>query len=117
MNFSEMSTDAIKFWELRRIAFNAALLFVFFVAMIFGSRPIQISVYFLWASAVGLTVLAVLANLCYCIVYPIDLFIQSSEFREGWRRWRFILFVFGTIFACSLAGFMGNFCTMATYAG
>lgn len=117
MNFSEISTDSIKYWELRRIAYNAALLLVFFVAMILSPNPFHISMYFLWASAVGLSVLAVIANLCYCIVYPIDLFIQCSEFRMGWRKWRWILFCFGTLFACSLAGFMGNFCTVVGYAG
>lgn len=117
MNFSEISTDSIKYWEFRRIIYNASLLFVFLVAMTLSPRPVQISAYFLWASGVGLSVLAVVANLCYCIVYPIDLFVQCSEFREGWRRWRWILFCLGTLFACSLAGFMGNVCTMAGYAG
>jgi hypothetical protein len=117
IKFSEISTDAIRYWELRRILFNLLLVVVFLVAMILSPRNYEVSLQLFWASAVGLSVLAVLANLCYCIVYPIDLFIQCSDFRERWRRWRFILFIFGTLFACSLAGFMGNICTMAGFAG
>ena len=44
-------------------------------------------------------VLAVLANICYCAAYLGDVFVQISELRDAWKRWRWVLFVTGTIFA------------------
>lgn len=116
MNFREQITDAIRYWELRRLLYNSSLIITFVFAMLLSPKPFIVNAYFLWASAVGLSVLAVVANLCYCVVYPIDLFVQSSDFRDGWRQWRWVLFVVGVVFACSLAGFMGTLCTLASFA-
>jgi len=43
-----------------------------------------------------LVVLAVLANLCYCAVYLVELPLQTSA---AWRRWRWSVWVGGTLLA------------------
>jgi hypothetical protein len=52
-----------------------------------------------------LFILAVLANVCYCAAYLGDLFVQFSGFKQGWQRWRWLLFVIGTIFAAAITRF------------
>ncbi|HVB08568.1 MAG TPA: hypothetical protein VNF00_06430 [Candidatus Acidoferrales bacterium] len=53
----------------------------------------------------ALLVLAMLANLCYCTAYVADLPVQYSSFRDLWRRWRWGLWLTGTLFAILLANY------------
>jgi hypothetical protein len=46
-----------------------------------------------------LFLLAVLANVAYCAAYIVDIFAQSSELREQWQNYRWILLVIGISFA------------------
>jgi hypothetical protein len=46
---------------------------------------------------------AVLANVCYCVVYVVDLFVQFSGLREA--RGRVVVLVVGTAFAAVIAHF------------
>ena len=48
-------------------------------------------------------ILAALANVAYCAAYPIDLFVQASDFRDLWRAYRWIVWAAGTLFALMLA--------------
>ena len=52
-----------------------------------------------------LVVLALIANLCYCAAYLIDVPAQQSPFRENWGRWRLALWLAGTLFAIVLANY------------
>jgi hypothetical protein len=52
-----------------------------------------------------LIVLAVLANLCYCAAYLVDIPLQYSSFRGGWRRWRWAVWLGGALFAVLLANY------------
>jgi hypothetical protein len=57
----------------------------------------------------GLFLLAVSANVAYCAaypVYPVDIFIQASGFREAWRQYRKLLFAIGTVFAAIITRFV-----------
>jgi len=49
-----------------------------------------------------LTVLAVLANLCYSAAYLVDLPLQDA-FGTGWRQRRFVLWLCGTLLALAVA--------------
>lgn len=103
------TTDAIKFWEPRRIIYNltlTAIVVVYFAIGYPGSRTV-ISVDF----CLGLFLLAVVANVAYCAAYIADIFAQASGFREVWQRYRNILFVIGTVFAGIITRFiaMGMF--------
>jgi len=52
-----------------------------------------------WPSVLAVFVLAVLANICYCAAYIVDLTVQYSEFRDPWRKQRWVLWAVGVAFA------------------
>jgi hypothetical protein len=54
----------------------------------------------------GLFLLAVAANICYCAAYLADVFVQASGFREVLQRVRWVLFVLGTLVAAIITRFM-----------
>jgi len=93
----EAVSDAIRYWEPRRIVYNvvmALIVLAYFAASWPGSRNAAS-----FDGVLFLFVLAILANVSYCAAYLGDVFVQISGFREVWRRWRWILFVIGTMFA------------------
>src|SRR5260370_22721155 len=72
----DYATDAIKFWEPRRVAYNlvlTAVVVIYFVVSYPLSRAI-VSVDF----CLGLFLLAVIANVAYCAAYIVDIFAQAS---------------------------------------
>jgi hypothetical protein len=102
----EALSQAIRYWEPRRLLYNALLLIE--VAAIFalklpGSRN-NLSV----DLALLLFVLAVLANVAYCACYVVDVAAQLSDFRVIWLRFRWTLFVLGVAFAGVLAYFFAS---------
>jgi len=100
---SEILTDAIRYWELRRIAYNAVLAIVV-VTLFLAGWPAslgQITV----NSAQLIFVLAVLANVAYCAAYVVDFAAQSSGYRATWKRYRWTVFAIGVLFASILARF------------
>ena len=105
----DYSTDAIRFWEPWRLLYNLALASVVVTYFILA-YPLSKSVVTLDLCLI-LFGLAVLANVAYCAAYPVDIFAQASGFREAWRRYRKVLFLIGTLFACVIARFiaMGMF--------
>ncbi len=105
----DYATDAINFWEPRRVAYNlvlTAVVVIYFVVSYPLSRAI-LSVDF----CLGLFLLAVIANVAYCAAYIVDIFAQASGFRELWQRYRWLLFAIGTTFAAIITRFvaMGMF--------
>jgi len=101
--FRGILTNAISYWERRRILYNLLLTAVVigWIALTWPHfRPA-----FRWDSFVALLVLAVLANLCYCAAYIADLSMQYSSFRDMWRRWRWALWFGGTLFAILFANY------------
>ncbi len=99
----EMVTDAIRYWEPRRLIYNGALAAVvigYFIAGLPESRGTLTLNGLLF-----LFFLAVLANACYCGAYAADLFAQYSGFRVLWRRWRGLLLLLGIAFAAVITRF------------
>jgi hypothetical protein len=93
----ESATDAIRFWEPRRLIYNAALaaiVLLSFVASYPASR-VELTV----DGALGVFLLAALANIAYCAAYVVDIFAQLSDYRELWRKFRWILFLIGMLCA------------------
>jgi hypothetical protein len=95
--------DALKYWEPRRIIYNLALAAVV-VGHVVADWPKS-------RDALTLNVLlmffflAVLANVCYSVVYVIDLFVQFSGMDEFWAKGRIALLIIGTAFAAVIAHF------------
>lgn len=89
--------DAIRFWELRRLVYNfvlAAVVVIWIVASWPHFRP-GMTLH----SLLLLSVLGLLANLCYCAAYLVEIPMQSSPLGVGWRRWRWGLWLLGMLFA------------------
>ena len=102
-------TNAIQFWEPRRLIYNlvlAAVVLAYFVAGYPASKAVLSGDF-----ALGVFLLAVVANVAYCAAYLADIFVQTSGFREVWQRARWVLFVIGTLFAAVITRFvaMGMF--------
>lgn len=97
----EVLTDAIRYWEARRLGYNA-----FLAAIVLGwvllTWP-RFRSAFTWSALLALFVLAVLANVCYCAAYLVDVPVQYSAFRDSWRRRRSVLWLIGVIFAGVIA--------------
>lgn len=91
--FREIATDALRFWERGRIAFNLVLL--------------ALSIYMLQGDVfeylIALFSYALIANGLYTTAYIPDVFIQHSDFRGHWRRFRWLLWLAGTAFASFIA--------------
>ena len=88
---------AAHFWERGRIVYNLVLTAValFWVWHTWPHfRPV-----FNFRDLAALSVLALLANACYCAAYAVDLPLQYSSFATRWPRWRAGLWVAGTLFA------------------
>jgi hypothetical protein len=99
--------DALRYWEPRRIIYNAVL-----AAVVLGHLFVEWPASRAWLSIdtfLGLFFLAVLANLCYCAVYIVDLFVQFSGLHESWARGRVAVLAIGTAFAAVIAHFSTNF--------
>jgi hypothetical protein len=102
----EALSQAIRYWEPRRLVFNALLLIE--VAVIFTANLPLSRAHFSINSALMLFVLAVLANVAYCAAYIVDVLAQLSTFRIGWLRLRWMLFLLGVAFAGTLTYFFSS---------
>lgn len=96
-------SDALRYWERRRILYNLALSVVV-VAWLVSTWPHFRSMLTMH-SVLLLLILAAMANLCYCAAYLADLPMQYSLFQAAWRRWRWSLWLAGMIFAVVLASY------------
>src|SRR5258708_40104994 len=92
-------TDAIRFWEPRRVIYNGvlALSVIIYFATGYPSSKSVLSVDFV----LGLFLLAVAANVAYCAAYLVYIVVQGSRFRAAWQRPRKILFAIGTSLAAT----------------
>jgi len=98
--------DGLKYWEPRRLIYNAILGLVVVAHFISGwpaSRE-KLSLDLL----LGIFVLAVLTNVCYCVAYVADLFVQFSGLQGAWRVARPVVLVIGTAFAATIAHFFAK---------
>ena len=89
----EHITDALRYWEPRRIVYNLVLALTTLMTAWadLGSETFSFTV----PAAIILFLLAAVANVLYSIAYPVDVFIQASEFREVWLKFRWLLFFCG----------------------
>ena len=102
----EILTDALRFWEWRRLFYNLVLAAVVLLEF---ARLLPFSKYALqFNTALTLFLLAVLANAAYCAAYLVELLVQFSEYREPWRRYRFAVWLTGTVFAAVLTHFFAG---------
>ena len=94
------ATDAIKYWEPRRLLYNlvlAAIVIGYFLKGLPRSREVLTLDFVLF-----LFLLAVLANVAYCAAYIVDVFAQGTALRDRWLGYRWFLLVIGISFAAVL---------------
>jgi hypothetical protein len=103
----ERATDAIRYWEPRRLFYNAVLTVI--VVCYFAMGYPESKQFLVLDSVLALFLLAVLANVAYCVAYIVDIFAQTSEFRGLWGRYRWVVLIIGTTFA----GIITRFCALA----
>ena len=94
-------TESIRYWEPRRLAYNAMLAAVLFGSFIYHHSLSALSS-LSWQTLVGLAFAAVIANLLYCAAYVADLFVQMSDYQPVWRAYRWLVFASGTLLAATL---------------
>jgi len=95
--------NAARFWEPRRLLYNFVLtviVFTWVVATWPHFRPALTLSSFLIFCVLGL-----LANLCYCAAYFVDIPLQHSSIASVWRRWRWTLWALGMLLAIVLENY------------
>jgi hypothetical protein len=97
-------SDAVRFWEKKRIIYNIGLLLI--VVGYFIHYMLQSAAVISFDSVLMLFILAVLANVVYSSAYIVDVFLQLTEFAAVWRKRRWILFIIGFIFAAIITRFI-----------
>ena len=92
--------NALRYWEPRRLIYNGVLALVVLahVALRWPVWNGQLSADLL----IGAFILAVLANIAYCAVYGIDIFVQFSGLDAAWRVGRIVVLTVGTAFAAAI---------------
>ena len=95
--------DAARFWEPRRLLYNLLLLAVL-LAWVTKTWPHFRPAMTLDSLAI-VTVLALLANLCYCAAYLAEMLIQNATSTSSWNRQRWAVWVVGTLLAILFANY------------
>jgi hypothetical protein len=95
--------DAIRFWEFRRLYYNLALAAAS-IAWLIATWP-HFRPALTLNSLLLLSVLALIANACYCAAYLVDIPMQISALSATWKRRRWILWLVGTLFALLLTNY------------
>jgi hypothetical protein len=109
-SFRESLADAIRYWEPLRLIYNAvlAIIVLAYFWLAYPASKAELSL----DSILFIFLLAVLANVAYCSVYLVDIFAQTSGYRETWRKSRWVLFAIGLLFA----GVITRFWAFAMFA-
>lgn len=94
--------EALRFWEPRRPLYNAVLAVV--VVLWLTTTWPHFHPMMKFNSLLLLAVLALLANLCYCAAYLVDIPLQGSS-PSTLQRGRWALWILGTLFAILLANY------------
>ena len=102
-NFRALLADSLRYWELRRLPYNLVLIAVV-IAWVAATWPHfrpMVDVHTLLL----LAILGLIANVCYCAAYFVDIPMQCSALAALWRRRRWTLWLAGTLLAILLANY------------
>ena len=99
-------SDAIRYWEPRRILYNVVLAIV--TGTVYMANFPHARRDFSFGTLQTLVILAVLANVAYCAAYLADVPAQLSAFRNTWLRIRSMLLLVGILVAAILTNFFSG---------
>lgn len=102
-SFRELLADAKRFWEPRRLVYNGVLTAVV-VEWLVATWP-HFRVALTLPSLLLLAILALLANVCYCAAYLVDIPMQCSSVSTVWRPRRWALWSIGMLLAMVAANY------------
>jgi len=94
------AANALRYWEPRRLIYNGVLALV--VLAHFTLRWTVWKPQLSSAVLIGMFIMAVLANVAYCAVYVVDIFVQFSGLDAPWRVGRIVVLTIGTAFAAAI---------------
>ena len=100
-SFGEAASNAIQYWERRRIVYNIVLALITSVYFLVGLPATWKSTSF--NGILGCFLLAVSANVLFCLAYLPDILVQMSIYGVIWKRRREVLFIIGLTVASILA--------------
>ena len=95
--------DAIRYWEPRRIVYNLVLAAVVLAWIVFSWPHFRPALAL--SSLPPMVFLALVANVCYCAAYLVDISFQDSSLGAVWKRRRWGLWLLGTLLAILLANY------------
>ena len=95
--------ETFRFWECRRAVYNVLLTAVT-IGWLIATWP-HFRMALNPSSLLRFAGLTVLANVCYCAAYLVDIPMEHSSLSVGWRRGRRALWLLGTLFAIVLANY------------
>jgi len=95
-SWSPLFGESARFWEPRRLWYNATLSIVVLLWLVFTWPHFRPA---LTLEALGkMLVLALLANVCYCAAYPVDWLVQTASSSRT-RRFRWAIWALGMLLA------------------
>lgn len=103
LSFRHCLSDAARFWERGRIAYNL-ILGGTFALWVITTWP-HFRAVFTFAGILPFIGLALIANLLYASAYLIDLPAQLSASRTWWLRYRWGLWIMGMLLALLLENY------------
>jgi hypothetical protein len=98
--------EALRYWEPRRLFYNGILLAVVATHIITKWSNVQKILTF--DLFLLLFLFAVAANICYCAVYAVDLFVRFSGLQAAWEKGRIVVLLVGTAFAAVITHFLSS---------
>ena len=101
--FRGLLADAIRYWEPRRFVYNLVLAAVVLAWIVFSWPHFRPALTL--SSLPPMVFLALVANVCYCAAYLVDISFQDSSLGAVWKRRRWGLWLLGTLLAILLANY------------
>lgn len=95
--------EAIRFWEPLRIWYTAVLVAIVLLWIVFTWPHFRPAL--TWINLGRMTVLGLLANVCYCAAYVAEFLIQGAVPQKWRRRARYVVFVLGLLLAMLLTNY------------
>jgi hypothetical protein len=89
--------NALRFWEPRRLWYNAVLIAVVMLWLLLTWPHFRGALN--WLDFGRMCVLGLLANACYCAAYVAEFFMQAALPSAYWRRTRWAVWVLGILLA------------------